>query len=74
MRKILSETGIPSRALAIETIEFPFKMTLALAEMLDLVRVVPRDQRAERLLDFLGTGGRRQFEVLVVGLLGHSTS
>jgi sugar phosphate isomerase/epimerase len=36
VRQILAETGIPSRALAIETIEFPLKMTLALAEMLDL--------------------------------------
>ncbi len=33
---ILSETGIPSRQLAIETIEFPFDLTLELAENLDL--------------------------------------
>ncbi len=36
IQKILAETGIPSRKLAIETIEFPFAMTLALAEELDL--------------------------------------
>jgi sugar phosphate isomerase/epimerase len=33
---LLSETGIPSRQLAIETIEFPFDLTLELAEELDL--------------------------------------
>lgn len=33
---ILAETGIPSRVLAIETIEFPFDLTMALAEELDL--------------------------------------
>jgi sugar phosphate isomerase/epimerase len=36
IRKILAETGIESRRLAIETIEFPFDLTLALAEELDL--------------------------------------
>jgi len=36
LRKILAETGTPSRKIAIETIEFPFEMTLALAEELDL--------------------------------------
>ena len=36
VQKILSETGIPSRRIAIETIEFPFEMTLTLAEELDL--------------------------------------
>ena len=34
--RILAETGIPSRQLAIETIEFPFELTLELAEELDL--------------------------------------
>lgn len=33
---ILAETGIPSWQLAIETIEFPFELTLELAEALDL--------------------------------------
>ena len=33
---ILSETGIPSRQLAVETIEFPFDLTFELAEQLDL--------------------------------------
>jgi sugar phosphate isomerase/epimerase len=33
---LLSETGIPSRQLAIETIEFPFDLTLELARDLDL--------------------------------------
>ena len=33
---VLSETGIPSRRLAIETVEFPFDLTLELAEELDL--------------------------------------
>ena len=33
---ILRETGIPSKQLAIETIEFPFDLTLGLAEELDL--------------------------------------
>lgn len=36
VRRIIQETGIPSRQLAIETIEFPFDMTLALADELDL--------------------------------------
>jgi sugar phosphate isomerase/epimerase len=36
VQAILAETGLPSRKLAIETIEFPFDMTLALAEQLDL--------------------------------------
>ncbi|MGC8781262.1 MAG: cobamide remodeling phosphodiesterase CbiR, partial [Anaerolineae bacterium] len=36
IRQILAETGIPSRKLAIETIEFPFDLTLELAEELDL--------------------------------------
>jgi len=36
LRTILTETGIRSRTLAIETIEFPFDLTLELAERLDL--------------------------------------
>ena len=36
LRWILAETGIPSRKIAIETIEFPFDLTLDLAEELDL--------------------------------------
>ena len=36
LRAILAETGIPSRQLAIETIEFPFDLTMELAEELDL--------------------------------------
>jgi sugar phosphate isomerase/epimerase len=36
LKKILGETGVTSRKIAIETIEFPFEMTLALAEELDL--------------------------------------
>ena len=36
LKTILAETGIPSRQLAIETIEFPFGLTLELAEELDL--------------------------------------
>ena len=36
LRAILSETGIPSRKLAIETVEFPFDLTLELAQALDL--------------------------------------
>jgi sugar phosphate isomerase/epimerase len=36
IRAILSETGIPSRRLAIETIEFPLDLTLELAEEFDL--------------------------------------
>lgn len=36
LKAILSETGIPSRLLAIETIEFPLDLTLELAEALDL--------------------------------------
>lgn len=36
IRKILSETGIPPRRLAIETIEFPLDLTLELANELDL--------------------------------------
>lgn len=33
---ILARTGLPGRALAIETVEFPFDLTLELAEELDL--------------------------------------
>jgi sugar phosphate isomerase/epimerase len=36
LRAILAQTGIPSRKLAIETIEFPLDLTLELAEELDL--------------------------------------
>lgn len=36
IRAVLSETGIPSRKLAIESIEFPLELTLELAEVLDL--------------------------------------
>jgi sugar phosphate isomerase/epimerase len=36
LKTILAETGIRSRQLAIETIEFPFDLTLELAEELDL--------------------------------------
>jgi sugar phosphate isomerase/epimerase len=36
IQTILAETGLPSRRLAIETIEFPFDLTLELANNLDL--------------------------------------
>jgi sugar phosphate isomerase/epimerase len=36
VQAILAETGLTSRKLAIETVEFPFEMILALAEELDL--------------------------------------
>ncbi len=36
IRTLLAETGIPSRRLAIETIEFPFELTLGMAEQFDL--------------------------------------
>jgi sugar phosphate isomerase/epimerase len=36
LQAILAETGLPSRQLAIETVEFPFDLTLELAEELDL--------------------------------------
>jgi sugar phosphate isomerase/epimerase len=36
LKTILAETGIPSRKLAIETIEFPFDLTYEMAEGLDL--------------------------------------
>ncbi len=36
IRAILAETGLPSRRLAVETIEFPFDLTFALAEQFDL--------------------------------------
>jgi sugar phosphate isomerase/epimerase len=36
LQHILRTTGLPSRKLAIETIEFPFDLTLELAEALDL--------------------------------------
>ncbi len=36
IQAILAATGIPSRKLAIETIEFPFDLTLEIAEALDL--------------------------------------
>lgn len=36
IQSILKETGLPSRKLAIETIEFPFDLTVELADELDL--------------------------------------
>jgi sugar phosphate isomerase/epimerase len=36
LEQILMETGIPSRRIAIETVEFPFDLTLELADGLDL--------------------------------------
>jgi sugar phosphate isomerase/epimerase len=36
IRQVLSETGIESRLIAVETVEFPFDLTLSLAEELDL--------------------------------------
>jgi sugar phosphate isomerase/epimerase len=36
IRQLLAETGIPSRRLAVETIEFPLDLTMELAEELDL--------------------------------------
>jgi sugar phosphate isomerase/epimerase len=36
IRSILAETGLPSRKLAVETIEFPLDLTLQLADELDL--------------------------------------
>ncbi len=36
IQTLLDETGLPSRRLAIETVEFPFDLTLGLAEDLDL--------------------------------------
>lgn len=36
LQTLLEQSGIPSRKLAIETIEFPFERTLALADALDL--------------------------------------
>ncbi len=36
LRQILQETGIPNRLLAIETIEFPFDLTVQMAEELDI--------------------------------------
>ncbi len=36
IRQVLQETGIPSRLLAVETIEFPFDLTWQIAEELDL--------------------------------------
>lgn len=36
IRRLLSDSGIPSRKLAIETIEFPLELTLELADELDL--------------------------------------
>ncbi len=36
IKTLLAETGVPGRRLAIETIEFPFELTLELADELDL--------------------------------------
>lgn len=36
LKALLAETGIPGRRLAIETVEFPFELTLELADELDL--------------------------------------
>jgi len=35
IKTILEETGLPSRKLAVETIEFPFELTLEMADLLD---------------------------------------
>lgn len=35
IQTILTQTGLPSRRLALETVEFPFEMTLEMAEALD---------------------------------------
>ncbi len=35
IKSVLAQTGLPSRKVAIETVEFPFEMMLELAEMLD---------------------------------------
>lgn len=35
IQTILAQTGLPSRKLALETVEFPFEMTLEMAEALD---------------------------------------
>lgn len=36
LREILAKTGLPSRRLAVETVEFPLSLTIELAEALDL--------------------------------------
>lgn len=36
LKEILTQTGLPSRQIAIETVEFPFELTLELAEEFDL--------------------------------------
>lgn len=36
IKNILEETGLPSRKLAVETIEFPLELTLEIADLLDL--------------------------------------
>ncbi len=36
LRALLAETGLPSRQVAVETVEFPFELTVELAEALDL--------------------------------------
>lgn len=36
IKTILEETGLPSRKLAVETIEFPLELTLEIADLLDL--------------------------------------
>jgi sugar phosphate isomerase/epimerase len=36
LRVLLAESGVPSRRLAIETVEWPFELTLEMAEQLDL--------------------------------------
>jgi sugar phosphate isomerase/epimerase len=36
LRILLAESGVPSRKLAIETVEWPFELTLEMAERLDL--------------------------------------
>ena len=36
IKTILEETGLPSRKLAVETIEFPLELTLEMADLLDL--------------------------------------
>jgi sugar phosphate isomerase/epimerase len=36
LQHVLFETGLPSRKLAVETVEFPFDLTLEMAETLDL--------------------------------------
>ena len=67
IQQILAETGIASRKLAIETIEFPFDLTFELAEELDLSICLDTGPCALRLSGPLRSGCRAGAHLAAAG-------